>query len=108
MDIRVHRLLWEICKIGKNIDIFYGSVEEVSKGMIFSTLAEKQVFEILMENLVFAMSEKAGEEIVKSKGKSRVKTPEDLKALVKITLDVILLSLEVNQNYFKDYCSSEK
>lgn len=105
----MHKLLWEICKISKNIDIFYGNTEEVSKIMVFNILAEKQIFEIFTENLmVLVSSNKTLAELQKYKSKSKLKTVDDVRQVIKITLDVIILSLEVNPNYFKDFCNSEK
>ena len=107
-DVRVYRLLADICKLAKMIDIFYGSVQDTSKDIVFHTLSEKEVYEILVTNLTIFYSQKTEQEKLKAVPKSKLKSIESLNEIVRISLEVICNSLDVNPAFFKSFCNSEK
>lgn len=50
-EVKAYRMLGEICRVAKLIDLLLTGSTEIQKDMVYSTLADKEIYEILMVNI---------------------------------------------------------
>jgi hypothetical protein len=49
--VQAYRLLGEICRIAKLVDLLYAGNMETQRDLVYINLADKEIYEILVSNI---------------------------------------------------------